>query len=257
MPYKVPIELTNTITLDEMDSVKLLNRKDTKFGFSAEIMDELIIFMAERYRSLVVEEKTATDYHTLYYDTPNFKFYLDHHNKRVNRGKVRFRRYGEKDCYLETKLKNNKDRTIKKRKKKKSIPFTLSEKSQSFVNETLIDVNAEDLIPQTWVHYKRMTFVNLELKERITLDIDLRYEKVDLEGNVLRSIETPSLMIAEAKQDGLSKESYFIQFMREKKIQETGLSKYCMATFLLNEEIKQNRFKKKRLFLDKLHHGNY
>ena len=245
MPYKLPIELINTISLDEMDSVKLLNRKDTKFGFSVEIMDDLIKFMSLNYKSLLVEGKVGAEYHTLYYDTPDFNSYVEHHNERSNRNKVRFRRYGEEDCYLETKVKTNKGRTIKKRKKKKSIPLKLSEKSKKFINETLNGVNVDNLIPQTWVHYKRMTFVNLELKERITIDVDLKYEKVDVKGEVMKTVETPQLIIAEAKQDGLSKESFFLQYMRSKKIQSMGLSKYCMGTMLLNEGIKQNRFKKR------------
>ena len=135
MPYKLPIELSNRITLSEMDSVKLLERKDTKFGFSSEIMDELIIFMAKNYRSLEVEGMISSEYHTLYYDTKDFDCYLAHHNARVNRYKVRYRRYGDADCYLETKIKNNKGKTIKQRKKNKSIPLELNEKAKNFIQK--------------------------------------------------------------------------------------------------------------------------
>ena len=60
--------------------------------------------------------KLIHDYKSLYYDTEDWKFYLDHHNGRVNRNKIRFREYvGSKLTFLEIKLKNNKGKTIKKR----------------------------------------------------------------------------------------------------------------------------------------------
>ena len=42
-------------------------------------------------------------------------FFLDHHNRRVNRNKIRFREYvGSNLTFLEVKTKNNKGKTIKK-----------------------------------------------------------------------------------------------------------------------------------------------
>ena len=69
-----------------------------------------------------------------HYDTDDRKFYLDHHNQRVNRNKVRFREYeGSKLTYLEIKHKNNKGKTIKKRTKVNNIPKVLNEREQNIL----------------------------------------------------------------------------------------------------------------------------
>ena len=110
-----------SITLSEMDNVKLMNRTDTKFAFSANYLPEILSRMRNFYKVLEIDNERVHSYRSLYYDTDDRKFYLDHHNQRVNRNKVRFREYvGSKLTYLEIKHKNNKGKTIKKRTKVKS-----------------------------------------------------------------------------------------------------------------------------------------
>ena len=49
--------------------------------------------------------KRSSKVSCLYYDTEDRKFYLDHHNQRVNRNKIRFREYeGSNLTFLEIKL---------------------------------------------------------------------------------------------------------------------------------------------------------
>ena len=110
------------ISLDEMDDVKLMSRTDTKFAFKANKMPLLLQKLLPFYRVLAIDGKLIHDYKSLYYDTDNRKFYLDHHNGRVNRNKIRFREYvGSKLTFLEIKRKNNKGKTIKKRMKVDAI----------------------------------------------------------------------------------------------------------------------------------------
>ena len=108
------------ITLDEMDGVKLMSRTDTKFAFSSSKLPQLLSSMLPFYRILNINNKLIHDYKSLYYDTSENKFYLDHHNNRVNRNKIRFREYVDSGLvFLEIKTKNNKRKTIKKRMKVK------------------------------------------------------------------------------------------------------------------------------------------
>jgi hypothetical protein len=105
-----------------MDDVKLMSRTDTKFAFKANKMPLLLKKLLPFYRVLAIDGKLIHDYKSLYYDTDDRKFYLDHHNGRVNRNKIRFREYvGSKLTFLEIKLKNNKGKTIKKRMKVDAI----------------------------------------------------------------------------------------------------------------------------------------
>ena len=92
------------IKLAEMDNVKLMSRSDTKFAFKFSKLPELLNQMMPFYKVLEINGKFIHDYKSLYFDTDDRKFYLDHHNGRVNRNKVRFREYVGSDLtFLEIK----------------------------------------------------------------------------------------------------------------------------------------------------------
>ncbi len=82
------------ITLDEMDTIKLMNRIDSKFVTNEDVLLAILRDAhAEGYRALVVEGKKVSPYDSMYYDTPDLRMFLDHHNKRMVRQKVRTRVY--------------------------------------------------------------------------------------------------------------------------------------------------------------------
>ena len=97
------------ISLKEMDGVKLMNRKDTKFIFNEEILPELLEALKDNYNILEISKKRESQYKTMYFDTDDFKFYIQHHNGKLNRHKVRYRQYADVGTtYLEVKFKSNK-----------------------------------------------------------------------------------------------------------------------------------------------------
>jgi hypothetical protein len=233
------------ISLDDMDDVKLMNRTDTKFAFSSTKLPDLLEQMQPFYRVLEIEGNLLHNYKSLYYDTDDRKFYLDHHNGRVNRNKIRFREYvGSKLTFLEVKLKNNKGRTIKKRMKVDSITEELTSKQQSYINKIIgkeMDVHARQ-----WINFSRITFVHKIQKERLTIDVDLTFE------NEEQTRDLKKIVIAEVKQERMSRSSDFMRIAKELYILPMRISKYCMTTLELNPALKRNRFKEKVLFLDKL-----
>ena len=233
------------ISLNEMDDVKLMNRIDTKFAFNANKMPELLVQLMPFYRILEIDGKLIHDYKSLYYDTDDRKFYLDHHNSRVNRNKIRFREYvGSKLTFLEVKLKNNKGRTIKKRMKVDAIPKELSKEHREYIKKIIskpLQVDAKQ-----WINFSRLTLVHKTQKERLTIDIDLSFENKKESGNL------KDIVIAEVKQERMSRSSDFIRIAKEMSILPMRLSKYCISTMQLWKNIKQNRFKKKQLFINKL-----
>ncbi len=233
------------ISLSEMDGVKLMSRTDTKFAFKANKLPLLIQKMTPFYRVLSIDGELVHDYKSLYFDTANRKFYLDHHNRRVNRNKIRFREYvGSGLTFLEIKLKNNKGRTIKKRIKVDAISDILTDTQQEYVEKVVgskIDVDAKQ-----WINFSRITFVNKRQKERLTIDINLTF------GNKKKSGDLKQIVIAEVKQERMSRSSDFMRIAKELHILPIRISKYCISTLELNPDLKQNRFKEKVLFLKKL-----
>ena len=82
-----------SISLEEMDSVSLMKRVDTKFVFNRSLLEEIFPLLAGQYKLLYVNDVVKSKYTSLYFDTNDFKFFMNHHNGKLNRSKVRFREY--------------------------------------------------------------------------------------------------------------------------------------------------------------------
>ena len=233
------------ISLDEMDDVKLMSRTDTKFAFQANKLPFLLKKLIPFYRVLAIDGKLIHDYKSLYYDTDDRKFYIDHHNQRVNRNKIRFREYvGSGLTFLEIKRKNNKGKTIKKRMKVDAITRELSEEHEKYIKKIIgkkLAVNAKQ-----WINFSRITLVHKTQKERLTIDINLTFENEKLSGDLKQ------IIIAEVKQEKMSRSSDFMRIAKEMHILPIRISKYCFSALELNPSLKQNRFKEKLLFINKL-----
>ena len=235
-----------SISLSDMENVKLMNRTDTKFVFHFHKLPKLLKRLQEYYSVLEINGHRKHTYKSLYFDTNDRKFYHDHHNNRVNRNKVRFREYVDTGgIFLEIKSKNNKGRTIKKRKEVENISTTLSSEEQGYINQIIGE--QVDVKPKQWINFTRITFVHKKRKERVTIDINLDFKDIVKEKGDLKEI-----IIAEVKQDRMSRSSDFIRIAKEMSIFPFRLSKYCMSTIHLEPAIKKNRFKKKVLFINKL-----
>ncbi len=228
-----------------MGEVKLMNRTDTKFVFRVINLEKLLEKMQAFYKVLEVNDERIQTYKSLYFDTEDRKFYIDHHNSRVNRNKIRFREYvGSGLTFLEIKLKNNKGKTIKKRMRAAKISEKLSSEQKEYIEKIIgkkLEVSAKQ-----WINFSRLTFVHKTQKERLTIDINLSFEN-EKESGDLRDI-----VIAEVKQERMSRKSDFMRIAKEMSILPMRLSKYCISTMQLWQNIKQNRFKKKQLFINKL-----
>ena len=233
------------ISLEEMDEVKLMTRTDTKFAFKTVKLPVLLNEMIPYYRVLSIDGELIHDYKSLYFDTDGRKFYLDHHNGRVNRNKIRFREYvGSNLTFLEIKRKNNKGKTIKKRIKVNTISEHLTSEHQNYINKIVgkeVDVRARQ-----WINFSRITFVHKTQKERLTMDIGLTFEEKKKSGDLKH------IAIAEVKQERMSRSSDFMRIAKELHVLPIRISKYCISTLTLNPNLKQNRFKAKKLFINKL-----
>lgn len=230
------------ITLQEMDSVKLMDRTDTKFTFSESQLFDILAQLKGDYKVLQIENKRQSTYKTLYYDTENLKLYLHHHNGHLNRYKIRHRTYVDSNTgYLEVKFKSNKGRTIKDRIKKVITPMNWEKDSSDFLISKL-PFNPDELKPALWVNYKRITLVSDQLTERVTIDVDLEFVR----ENKVHKME--NLLIAEVKQDKKNS-SAFLAKMKQMHIREGSISKYCLGIALMKPAVKKNNFKEKILSL--------
>lgn len=228
----------NPITLAEMDGVKLMDRTDTKFIFNIAQLSEILEEATAFYKILSIEDNRISRYKTLYFDTQNFSLYNQHHAGKLNRYKIRHRTYVESNLgFLEVKFKNNKGRTLKTRIKELEVPKLNSGKAFEFLKKTL-PFDPLILLPKIWINYSRITLVNKISAERLTLDLNLEFER---EG---KTELLNQLVIAEVKQDS-KVASPFIAMMRNKHIREGSISKYCFGIASSYPEVKKNNFKPK------------
>ena len=234
------------ISLQQMDKVKLQDRIDTKFMLLENMLPVVLKKMQENYFVLNIKDIRYNHYETLYFDTEDFEHYLRHHNGRVNRYKFRARRYVESNLnFFEVKFKNSKGRTIKDRIKSQEIPQTIADTSHELI-KIISNVNPDSLVAKLWVNYQRMTFVSKTSEERLTLDTKLTF----LDNN--QTIQMKGLVIAEVKQGSSRDKSKFVTLMRQLRVKEKSISKYCLGVISLNKNIKKNNFKPTLLYLQKL-----
>ncbi|OQA49835.1 MAG: VTC domain protein [Bacteroidetes bacterium ADurb.Bin302] len=239
-----------TIDLTEMKSVKLMNRVDTKFSAQLRLLPDLLSRAISDYRVQVIDNSPVASYDTLYFDTPDLQMYLRHHDKILQRDKVRTRTYIDSSLsFLEVKHKNNKGRTKKKRiliSVDDFDDFTHNDEAINFLdNQVIYKIDA--LKPQVRTIFNRITLVNNARTERLTIDFNLRFENEQTK----LTAELPDVMIIELKQDGLVY-SPMKKILSDMNIHQIRISKYCIGTVLTNPNAKYNRFKKKVIFLNKL-----
>ena len=236
----------NSISLEDLDRVQLLNRKDTKFVFSQSKLLQLLDRLKPFYRILEIEGKRIFVYDNTYFDTDEFFFYTQHHNECRKRFKVRYRKYCEtNEQYFEIKVKDNKNRTIKNRLKINDGSGNFGEEEKRLILE-IIGLPPEQLSPKLDIQFSRITLADNSFNERLTIDTNLSAK------NGISSKIFDQLAVAEIKQKKYDPKSDFIQILRDLKISEMRFSKYCMGMLHVHKEIKYNRFKPKLLRINKI-----
>ena len=237
----------DTITLDEMSGIRLMNRIDTKYLINVHQLPILLEMAKNDYFVQEIDHKRKAFYRTLYFDTPSATMYTVHQNGKKNRQKIRIREYVESNLkFLEVKLKNNKGRTSKKRITIDNEHIENNTDAVSFLNEKS-RFKMNEIAPRLRNRFYRITLVNKEKTERLTIDYDINFENC-----ITGASDTISkLCIVEVKQDG-NAHSHFKDYFSILRIKQSSISKYCLGMVLTDPSLKANRFKEKIRFIHKL-----
>ncbi|HNF72011.1 MAG TPA: polyphosphate polymerase domain-containing protein, partial [Chitinophagaceae bacterium] len=160
------------VTLKQLDSVELQNRIDTKYILTPTQLVQLLERIREDQFVLEIDGCRMFHYQTIYFDTPDFQFYRDHHNGCVNRVKVRSREYIESHlCFYEIKRKLYGTRTDKQRKKIAEIYEAVPEKDYNLIQYKRL--NGKPIEKKLTNAFQRITLTNKKFTERITIDLDI------------------------------------------------------------------------------------
>jgi hypothetical protein len=235
------------VSLNQMDSVALMNRVETKYLFPVNKLPILLEQLSENYKILEIDSSRTFPYNTTYLDTLDLLFYTQQVRGKLNRHKVRFRKYESTgESYLEVKKKTNQYRTIKWRIKNNSNAQSPDAKAVRFIEE-YVPYYLPDLHPVLINRFNRITLVAKTCNERVTLDYNLGFGSP--EGIYS---EFPFLAIAELKRERNSCVSPFSIVMKRMGIKSGRFSKYCTGSALIMDMPRKNLLKYNMLLINKI-----
>ena len=236
------------ISLGEMKEVRLMNRVDTKYLVTSDQLVDILCGVKDHYYAQEVEGNRFSPYRTVYYDTPELTMYIIHHDRHLVRDKVRVRTYVDSNLtFCEVKHKTNKGRTKKKRIQiQEGVDVLKDAETVAFLEERQ-PYAVGSLAPQLETAFDRVTLVNYEKTERLTIDCNLHFNNFVSDT----SASMDPLVVMELKQDGRAR-SLFKQVLFDLRIKPYKISQYCIGTAMTRPEVKQNRFKKKIRRINKL-----
>lgn len=248
--FSEALDRLSPIGLEEMDSIKLMNRIDSKYLTNEQtLLGILSDAAAAGYRVLVTGNERIAPYDSIYYDTEGLKMFYDHHNRRLVRQKVRTRSYVNSGlAFLEIKRKNNKGRTKKKRIR---IPqgqlqsFSANPEACAYLADHSW-FKAEELSPVLETLFCRITLVNPAKTERLTIDTRLCFKNFRTE----KETSLQDAVIIELKQDGRAA-SQMKGILLDHRVKPVRISKYCVALTLTDPAAKTGRFKVKVRTIEK------
>lgn len=239
------------ISLDDMSAVKMMNRIDTKYVVDDLTVNKLFELIKDEYYVQEIDGKRISAYDSVYYDTADNHMYIIHQDKKLKRDKLRVRNYVDTGTYFcEVKHKNNHGRTKKKRIEVGEGVFAdlkSDAATREFVENQLPTYDFDGFVKKLSTAFERVTVVNKGKTERITIDFNVRFHNFE-NGN---ECGIAPLVIIELKRDGQC-ESFFQKTLFELRVKPLSISKYCIGRALTDKTLKQNRFKKKIIKLEKL-----
>jgi hypothetical protein len=220
-----------------------MSRIDRKYWFHLSKLQQVLEQTLSEYQILEINGQRLMDYQTTYFDTMDDSMYMKHHNGKMNRHKIRQRKYvSTNSSFLEVKLKTNKKLTIKNRveavfEKNRFLPSEID-----FIKHET-PYPGETLVPVLNNKFKRLTLVHKDKLDRCTIDISPAFWNED------SAVDIYDLAIFELKRGQSLKASPIVSMLRNLKIRQRGMSKYCTGRALLESELKQNAFKPRLRFL--------
>lgn len=244
------------ITLEEMDSIRLMNRIDSKYlTDTLELKALLEDAAAHGYRIFEQDGERLHGYDSIYFDTPSLRMFTEHRRGKAVRQKVRTRMYRQSGlCFLEVKRKNNHGRT-----KKKRIPVPATLFGDFRGNEEVCswlaghsDYDAKSISPSVETSFSRITLVDKGLSERLTIDLAVSFRNVRT-GTVA---DTGEAVIIELKQDGRLR-SEMQDILLRHRVKPMRVSKYCIGIVSTDSGVHPGRFKQKLRTIEKINKNFY
>lgn len=238
-----PLGRLAPVSLEDLNARAALQRRvDRKYVVSGPDLDTLIAAVPADTAVLEIDGMRLFRYRTMYFDSPDLLTYRAHVQGRRRRFKCRSRLYLNSNLHmLEVKLKGRRGETVKERL---ALPLEAqgvwNGTASRFLREQLLHHYGssldEQLGPTLQMAYSRLTLVDLVAGERVTVDVDLRYELADGSSFVL----APDTAIIESK--STSGIATIDRLLRNIGLRSVSCSKYCVGVALTRPDTHANDF---------------
>ncbi len=233
--YTNILQQFSPISLGEIERIGL-RRMETKFMVPVHLVPHLLQSLVGSYHILETAGTRMQAYTTHYFDSPDMRLYLDHHNGYARRIKVRQRRYEQTgDCYFEIKQKRHDSSNDKFRLKVGSLTHVITPAQRAAVQYPHIE--GEQLQLTLINTFNRVSLCNTDTAERVTVDTDL------MVGNNLSKLSLTNIAVVEIKQAKYNGTSAAMQYAKANQLREQSFSKYAIGAALLYPTLKRNNFK--------------
>ena len=228
------------ISLDEvLATAELQTRIDRKYVVPLEIFATVLDRLGGELSVLQIGDLRLFSYESVYFDTPELATYRQHAHGRRRRVKIRTRAYLDSgECVLEFKRVGGRGETVKER-----YPYRLAARhgldaeARALAQERLGQlVAAPDLHEVLSTAYHRATMVDPVQGNRVTCDVNLRFESRD--GRRFGPLD--GFVVVESKTVG--SESPVDRALRGLGCRSVSLSKYCVGMAVLDPGLPANRW---------------
>lgn len=244
MDHRIASSLSTfgTVSLEGLNSkAAMLERLDNKYIVPANRLLPAFKQFADLFDVLEISGKRAFTYVTNYFDDEGAQAYYDHHQGRRKRCKVRIRNYVDAGfSYLEVKLKDTRDATVKKRLKLARPTQSLCDEGLAFIDACHAEMYGtplgRTLMPVIGMEYERITLVARQGGERMTIDTRLAFHAANSECEA-----APDMFVLETKSargNGIADKILRGQHLHPTK----NCSKYCVGMAALGLVERHNRF---------------
>jgi hypothetical protein len=234
------------IDLNQLQAYALMRRFDKKYLVTEKALLSILAETISSYSVLEVEKSCLNPYITTYYDSPDFKFYRQHHSGMRKRVKVRTRTYLSSDqSFLEIKRKGFSNQVVKERISIESADLSKCDCLSAFFDQ-YFPLPEEMLEAKLNNHFIRITLANRFLIERVTIDLGLTF------FNEHKKIALPGVAVLEIKQENQHTKTALVNALHRAHLNPQNFSKYCIGIALLETQVKHNHFKKNLIRLQKL-----
>ncbi len=237
------------ITLKEMSAIRLMNRTDQKYLTNVDTLKQLLTLVRGSYYAQEIDGQRVSPYATTYFDTPQtHAMFRQHETGRKPRQKVRVRTYVNSNLtFLEIKKKDNHGTTRKTRIQVSSLDDVVRKGAGTDFLHEQTGLWLSEICPTVGNQFSRITLVNFDKTERLTIDFDIRfYNYLTDEHSTMDNI-----VVIELKRDGRCP-SPILPLLRRLRIKPAGFSKYCIGASVTDHGLRINRFKKRLIKIRKI-----